>query len=376
VATPPGFGVYIHWPFCLSKCPYCDFNSHAGREVDQGRWRAALLAELDHFAGETPGRVVTSVFFGGGTPSLMDPETAGALVAAAKARWTCAPDLEVTLEANPTSVEAGRFRAFRDAGINRLSLGVQALDPAALSFLGRQHSADEALRALGLAQAAFPRISFDLIYSRPGQTEAAWRAELARALDLAGEHLSLYQLTVEDGTAFAPARARGDFALPDEDEAARQFEATQELCEAAGRPAYEISNHARPGAECRHNLTYWTGGEWVGVGPGAHGRFGGEALAQARSPGTWLRRVEGDGHGTEHRHALDPDEKRSELVLMGLRLRTGLDPALLAEIRPALDPEGLARMVEGGFLLEDAKGLRTTDRGRLVLNAVLGEILA
>lgn len=376
MAASRGFGVYVHWPFCLSKCPYCDFNSHAGQEIDQGRWRAALLAELDHFAGETPGRVVTSLFFGGGTPSLMDPETAGALVAAVKARWACDPDLEATLEANPTSVEAGRFRAFRDGGINRLSLGVQALDPAALAFLGRRHSADEALAALRLAQATFPRVSFDLIYSRPGQTEAAWRAELARALDLAGEHLSLYQLTVEDGTAFAPAQARGDFVLPDEDEATAQFEATQELCDRAGLPAYEISNHARPGAECRHNLTYWTGGEWVGIGPGAHGRFAGHALAQARSPGTWLRRVEADGHGTEHRYALDPDERRSELVLMGLRLRAGLAPALLAEVRPALDPEGLARMVEGGFLVDDPAGLRTTGKGRLVLNAVLGEILA
>lgn len=373
--TSPGFGIYIHWPFCLSKCPYCDFNSHAAQSMDQGRWRAALLAELDHFARETEGRTPTSIFFGGGTPSLMEPETAGALVARAKSRWACAPDLEVTLEANPTSVEADRFRAFRDAGINRLSLGIQALDAESLAFLGRRHSADEALAALNLAQATFPRVSFDLIYSRPGQTEAQWRTELVRALDLAGEHLSLYQLTVEDGTAFAPAQARGEFVLPDEDEATAQFEATQALCEQAGLPAYEISNHARPGAECRHNLTYWTGGEWLGVGPGAHGRFGGEALAQARSPGTWLAQVEQNGHATETRYRLDPAERLSELALMGLRLRNGLDAALLAELRPAFDPAGLSRMIEGGFLVEDAKGLRTTDKGRLVLNAVLGEIL-
>jgi oxygen-independent coproporphyrinogen-3 oxidase len=373
--TSPGFGIYIHWPFCLSKCPYCDFNSHAAQSMDQGRWRTALLAELDHFARETEGRTPTSIFFGGGTPSLMAPETAGALVAMVKSRWACPPDLEVTLEANPTSVEADRFRAFRDAGINRLSLGIQALDPESLAFLGRRHSAGEALAALNLAQATFPRVSFDLIYSRPGQTEAQWRAELARGLDLAGEHLSLYQLTVEDGTAFAPAQARGEFVLPDEDEATAQFEATQELCEQAGLPAYEISNHARPGAECRHNLNYWTGGEWLGVGPGAHGRFGGEALAQARSPGAWLAQVAQNGHATETRYRLDPAERLSELALMGLRLRNGLDAALLAELRPAFDPAGLARMIEGGFLIEDAKGLRTTDTGRLVLNAVLGEIL-
>jgi putative oxygen-independent coproporphyrinogen III oxidase len=374
--TPRGFGIYIHWPFCLSKCPYCDFNSHAGLAMDHGRWRAALLAELGHFAAETSHRVPTSLFFGGGTPSLMEPETAGALIAAVKSRWACAPDLEVTLEANPTSVEADRFRAFRDAGVNRLSLGIQALDPDALAFLGRRHSVDEALAALGLALATFPRISFDLIYSRPGQTEAQWRAELAQALDLAGEHLSLYQLTVEDGTAFAPLHARGGFALPDEDEATAQFEATQDMCERAGLPAYEISNHARPGSECRHNLTYWQGGEWLGIGPGAHGRFGGLALAQTRAPGTWLAQVEDRGHATETRHRLEPQDRHAELVLMGLRLRNGLDPALLAEVRPALDPSGLARMIEGGFLQEDARGLRTTGSGRLVLNAVLGEILA
>ncbi len=375
MTAPSGFGIYIHWPFCLSKCPYCDFNSHAAQSTDHGRWRKALLAELDHFAAETPDRIPTSVFFGGGTPSLMEPETAGALVAAVKSRWTCASDLEATLEANPTSVEADRFRAFRDAGINRLSLGIQALDAESLAFLGRRHSAQEALAALKLAQATFPRVSFDLIYSRPGQTEARWRTELARALDLAGEHLSLYQLTIEDGTAFAPAHGRGEFVLPDEDEAAAQFEATQELTERAGLPAYEISNHARPGAECRHNLTYWRGGEWLGIGPGAHGRFGGQALAQTRSPGAWLAQVDADGHATETRHTLAPAERRSELVLMGLRLRNGLDPTLLEEVWPALDTQALARMIEDGFLVEDAKGLRTTDKGRLLLNAVLGEIL-
>ncbi|MGE5503644.1 MAG: radical SAM family heme chaperone HemW, partial [Actinomycetota bacterium] len=269
--------VYIHWPFCLSKCPYCDFNSHVAAAIDQRRWRAALLAELEWFAALAPGRTVTSIFFGGGTPTLMDPDTAGALVDRVKALWATAPDLEVTLEANPSTVEAGRFRAFRAAGVGRLSLGIQALDDAALKLLGRRHDLAEALAALAVARQTFDRFSFDLIYARPGQTVAAWRDELARALDMAGDHLSLYQLTIEEGTAFAPVFARGDLVLPPEDEAAEMFEATQDMTAAAGLPAYEVSNHARPGQESRHNLTYWLGGDYAGVGPGAHGRLGGEA---------------------------------------------------------------------------------------------------
>ena len=373
----PGFGIYIHWPFCLSKCPYCDFNSHAGRAVDHGRWQRALLTELDHFAAETRSRTPTSIFFGGGTPSLMEPGTVAALVAAVRQHWACTEDLEVTLEANPTSVEASRFAAFRDGGVNRLSLGIQALDDRSLRFLGRRHSAAEALQALELARSTFPHISFDLIYGRPGQTLADWRAELGQALRLAGEHLSLYQLTIEDGTAFAGR----DIALPDDTLSTALFEATQEMTAAAGRPAYEISNHARPGAECRHNLTYWQGGDWLGIGPGAHGRFGGHALAQHAAPEHWLTAVEAEGHGTEIRDVLDPRARSEEMVMMGLRLTAGLDAEAfqaaaglaLAEV---INPRGLERMVEGGFILAETAGLRTTPQGRLVLNAMLAELLA
>ncbi|TAN71544.1 MAG: coproporphyrinogen III oxidase [Magnetospirillum sp.] len=366
------FGVYIHWPFCRSKCPYCDFNSHAVAAVDHRRWRTALLAELDHFATETPGRHPDSVFFGGGTPSLMEPDTVAALVEAVRQRWDCGPDLEVTLEANPTSVEAGRFQAFRAAGVNRLSLGIQALDDDSLRFLGRHHSTAEALVALELAKATFGRVSFDLIYARPGQTLGQWRAELTRALALAGDHLSLYQLTIEDGTAFS----HQTIAIPEDDDAVALFEATQDMAEAAGLPAYEISNHARSGAECRHNLAYWQGGDWLGIGPGAHGRLDGEALVQARSPGDWLAAVERQGHATATRERLDPGARREEMVMMGLRLTAGLDAGLLAEVAASLDPGGLGRMIDGGFVIRDAAGLRTTPRGRLVLNAVLAELLA
>ncbi|OAN49102.1 coproporphyrinogen III oxidase [Paramagnetospirillum marisnigri] len=364
----PGFGIYIHWPFCLSKCPYCDFNSHAGQTVDHGRWRAALLAELDHFAAESRDLVPTSVFFGGGTPSLMAPETVAALIEAIRRHWPAALDLEISLEANPTSVEAGRFRAFAQAGINRLSLGLQALDDESLRFLGRRHSAAEAVAALDIAKATVNRVSFDLIYARPGQTLAAWRAELSRALELADEHLSLYQLTIEEGTAFAGR----DIALPDEDLAAALFHLTQDMTTAAGLPAYEISNHARPGAECRHNLTYWRGGHWLGIGPGAHGRLRGEAIAQHAAPGQWLAAVEAQGHGTMSRERLDPAALAEERVMMGLRLASGIGP----ELADTLEDGKVADLVEGGFLIRDTNGLRTTPKGRLVLNAVLVELLA
>ena len=369
------FGLYIHWPFCLAKCPYCDFNSHVSGDIEQARWRTALLAELDHFAAETQGRRPGSVFFGGGTPSLMAPDTVAALIAAVRRHWDCDPELEITLEANPTSVEAGRFRAYRDAGVNRLSLGVQALDDDVLRFLGRRHSAAEAVAALDLAKSTVARVSFDLIYARPGQSPARWRDELGRALALAGEHLSLYQLTIEDGTAFA----RRPMVIPDDDDAVALFDLTQEMAEGAGLPAYEISNHARSGAECRHNLTYWQGGDWLGIGPGAHGRLTGprgtEAVAQLHSPDGWLTAVERQGHGTASRERLDPAARREELVMMGLRLTAGLASALLAEAEGSLDPSGLARMIEGGFVIRDAAGMRTTPRGRLVLDAVLAELL-
>lgn len=376
----PGFGIYIHWPFCLSKCPYCDFNSHVAASIDQTRWRAGLLRELEHFAQTKPGATVTSIFFGGGTPSLMEPATAGALIERVAALWPTAPDLEITMEANPSTVEAGRFRDFRAAGIGRLSLGVQALDDASLKFLGRRHDAGEALAALEVAKSLFPRFSFDLIYARPGQTVAAWQAELTRALELAGDHLSLYQLTIEDGTAFAPAYARGDFQLPGEDDQAAMFELTQDMTRAAGLPAYEVSNHAAPGNECRHNLTYWLGGDYAGVGPGAHGRLNGTAFRQHRAPDIWLERVEQHGHATQGSEALDPGTRAEELVMMGLRLVDGIDAATFATAagRPlwdVVDTDGLIRMAEGGFLTRNAGGIKATPAGMLVLNALTAELL-
>lgn len=377
----PGFGIYVHWPFCLSKCPYCDFNSHAAASIDQPRWRAALLRELEHFAAIHHMTPVTSIFFGGGTPSLMEPATAAALIDRVAALWPTAPELEITLEANPSTVEAERFRDFRAAGINRLSLGVQALADADLRFLGRRHDAAEALRALELAGRLFGRFSFDLIYARPDQTPTAWRDELARALTLAGDHLSLYQLTIEEGTAFAPAYARGDFALPPEEQQAEMFEITQALTAAAGLPAYEVSNHARPGGACRHNLTYWLGGDYVGIGPGAHGRLNHTATRQHRAPDIWLRRVEETGHATQEAEPLDPATRAEELVMMGLRLVDGIDAATFQtaagqSLWQVLDADGVARMVAGGFLEKTTAGIKATPAGMLVLNALTAEILS
>ena len=380
----PGFGIYVHWPFCLSKCPYCDFNSTAAAVIDQPRWRAALLAELDHYAAETAGRRVGSLFFGGGTPSLMDPATVAAVIERVAARWPLADDLEITLEANPGAVDAQRFRGFRAAGVTRLSLGVQSLDDHALRFLGRRHDVATALAAIDLARVTFPRISFDLIYALPGQRPEAWAAELERAIGLAADHLSLYQLTIEPGTAFAPAAARGDFTVPDDDLAASLYQLTQRVTEAAGLPAYEISNHARPGAECRHNLLYWRGGDYAGIGPGAHGRLRRDGITAAtrqhRAAERWLALVECDGHATRERTPLDPTERAEELVLMGLRLSEGLDPARFRavagrELADVLDAAGLERMLAGGFLGWHDRRLRATAPGRLVLNAVLAAIL-
>jgi len=365
--------LYIHWPFCKSKCPYCDFNSHVRERIEEGRWRNALLAELGHYAAMTPGRTVTSIFFGGGTPSLMSAETVAAVLDRVAALWRRDPGVEITLEANPSSVEAARFRDFRAAGVNRVSLGVQALDDDALEFLGRAHDQAEALDALDVARRTFERFSFDLIYARPGQTVAAWRAELDRALGLAGEHLSVYQLTIEPGTAFATAHARGDFALPDEETQAALYETTQERLSEAGLPAYEISNHARPGAECRHNLAYWRYRDYVGVGPGAHGRLTLEgrkvATRQRRAPETWIDAVERQGHGTEETAILTPDEVREERLMMGLRLAEGI--MLDAPLEPArLDP-----LIEGGFLTLDGDRLKATPAGRQRLNAVLARLI-
>ncbi|MDH3473177.1 MAG: radical SAM family heme chaperone HemW [Rhodospirillales bacterium] len=378
-------GIYVHWPFCLSKCPYCDFNSHVREAIDESRWRRALLAELDHYAAATKGRPVASVFFGGGTPSLMAPETVAAVIERIGRHWSLDPEAEITLEANPTSVEAGRFAEFRGAGINRLSLGVQALDDDVLAFLGRGHSAKEALAAIALARRHFPRFSFDLIYARPEQSVAAWQAELARALEEGAAHLSLYQLTIEEGTAFHAAQRRGELSLPGAAAAAALYEATQAAMEAAGLPAYEISNHARPGAESRHNLIYWRYGDYLGIGPGAHGRLtlGGRKLAtrQHRAPEAWLAGVERNGHATRRHAALAEGERLAELTMMGLRLAEGIARErfrreLSLEPETAFDAARLAALGEAGLIELDRRGLRATAAGRQRLNAVLGYLLA
>jgi len=375
-----GFGIYLHWPFCRSKCPYCDFNSHVREQIDQARWCRALLAELDHYASSTAGRPLDSIFFGGGTPSLMPPSTVAALLEHVARHWPLGQDVEITLEANPTSVEAANFAALAAAGVNRISLGVQSLDDSALRFLGRGHDAAEALAALEVARGHFRRFSFDLIYARPGQTARSWLAELDRALDFAGELLSVYQLTIEANTAFEGAHRRGEFAMPGEETGAELFEITQARLEEAGLPAYEISNHARLGAACRHNLVYWQGGDYLGIGPGAHGRLteGGRRFAtrQHRAPEAWLAEVEANGHATRERRALTPLERQEELLLMGLRLTAGIArarfrQALGREIEEALPPERLAGLVAGGFVELDEQGLRATPAGRQRLNAVL-----
>ena len=377
----PGLAVYVHWPFCRSKCPYCDFNSQAVESIDEQRWQAALLRELAYFAGETRERPVSSLFFGGGTPSLMQPETVAALIAEVRRRWPAVDDLEITLEANPTSAEAGRFQAFREAGVNRLSVGVQSFDDRALDFLGRGHTAAEARAAIDLAAKCFRRFSFDLIYGQPGQTVAAWRNELSEALSAAGEHLSLYQLGIEPGTEFHRAGIRET----DEETAAALYDGTQNLLAAAGLPAYEISNHARPGGECRHNLGYWLGGDYLGIGPGAHCRLTGDGQTEAAhrlgKPESWLAAVERDGHGTAKRVLLGPRERRDEVVMMGLRLTQGIERKrffLLTgrQLEEALDADRLERLIDGGFLVLDGAGLGATAAGRRRLNAVLAELLA
>jgi len=375
--------IYIHWPFCRSKCPYCDFNSHVRDSVNAARWKRALIRDLEHQAMLAPGREVGSVFFGGGTPSLMPPETVAALLDCVRSGWTVAPDLEVTLEANPNSAEADRFRAFAAAGVNRLSLGVQALDAAALRRLGRAHDRDEAIAAIEQARNTFPRFSFDLIYARPGQSVAAWAGELSEALTPADDHLSLYQLTIEPGTAFATLARHGEIALPDEETAAALFETTQDRLTVAGLPAYEISNHARPGAECRHNLTYWRYQDYAGIGPGAHGRLtrdGGKfATRQYRLPEKWLTAVEATGTGLEETAAIDRQTAIEEMLMMGLRLAEGVPRARL-EHTAGPDAEillrrNLPRLVDGGFLTFDGKHLAATTAGRQRLNAVLAALL-
>jgi oxygen-independent coproporphyrinogen-3 oxidase len=375
-----GFGIYVHWPFCASKCPYCDFNSHVADRVDHVGWRAAYISEIERYSSEIGPRVVQSVFFGGGTPSLMDPDTTGAVMAAIRRAWPVANDLEVTLEANPGSVEAGRFRAFRDAGVNRVSLGVQALNDDHLRRLGRIHSVAEARAAFDIARATFDRVSFDLIYARQDQTLADWRQELAEALTMAVDHLSLYQLTVEPGTAFADRLARGGLrGLPDEDRAADLWDVTQETTAAAGLPAYETSNHARHGAESRHNLIYWRSGDWAGIGPGAHGRLTLKgtrvATEAARMPLAWLDAVEQRRSGEAERSVIAPAEQAEEFLIMGLRLAEGIDLDRWARLSGGQDLR-TAPLVEAGLLRQDGRRLTLSLAGRPVLNAVLRALLA
>tara|TARA_R110002110_G_scaffold12692_19_gene60279 strand:+ start:16808 stop:18016 length:1209 start_codon:yes stop_codon:yes gene_type:complete len=380
-----GFGVYVHWPFCQSKCPYCDFNSHVVAHIDQARWARALARELAHMRRLTGPRRVRSVFFGGGTPSLMAPETVGAVLDKVASLWTVDDGVEITLEANPTSVEAERFRGYRAAGVNRLSLGVQSLNDAELKFLGRLHSADEALRAIALARETFPRLSFDLIYARPGQTRQMWEAELRAALAHAADHLSLYQLTIEPDTAFARLYEKGAFVLPDDEEAAVLYAMTGEIAGEAGLSAYEVSNYAAPGAASRHNLIYWRYGDYAGVGPGAHGRIGqgtgtgGTRLATRalRMPGAWIESVEGHGHGLEAMDEISGAEQGDEMMLMGLRLEEGVSLARHARVSGAnIAPARIQSLIADGLLAKESDIIRATPQGRLVLDALLARLLA
>ena len=376
--------LYIHWPFCLAKCPYCDFNSHVREKLPQARFRAALRQEMAWEAARLGQRQLTSIFFGGGTPSLMEPETVASLIDDAMRHFEPADDIEITLEANPTSVEAGRFAAFRAAGVNRVSIGVQSLDPAALGMLGRQHSAAQAVAALETARSIFPRLSFDLIYARPGQTLDAWRAELRLALELAADHLSLYQLTIEPGTKFEAMHRRGDIVLPDEDTAAALYVATEEEAARFGLLAYEVSNYAAPGGESRHNLTYWRYGDYAGIGPGAHGRImlGGRLLAtrRHRAPEPWADLVERTGHGTADETAVEPVERAREMLLMGLRLAEGVDASRFAaragiELGDALEQPMFEQALAEGYLVWRDGRLIATPEGRLRLDALLAAIV-
>ncbi len=377
------FGVYLHWPFCLSKCPYCDFNSHVRHAaIDEARFVRAFETEIASTAARVPGRTVTSIFFGGGTPSLMQPSTVSAILDAVGKHWTIAPGAEVTLEANPTSVEATRFKGYRAAGVNRVSLGVQSLDDASLKSLGRLHSAREALDAVAIARSVFDRYSFDLIYARPRQTPAEWATELKQAIAEAAEHLSLYQLTIEPDTPFHTLHAAGRLTIPGDDDARALYDMTQEICENAGLPAYEISNHARPGAECRHNLVYWRGYEYAGIGPGAHGRLDIDgyrhAIATEQRPEAWLMRVESLGHGIVTDDLLTREERADEFLLMGLRLTEGIDPQRYAAVagRP-LDPMRITELAARGFVESDGHGfLRVTKTGFPILDAVVADLAA
>jgi len=375
-----GFAIYIHWPFCEAKCPYCDFNSHVSRNIDQSAWKAAYLSELDRYAIETPNRTVTSLFFGGGTPSLMDPDTVAEVIAKIRSLWPVANDLEITLEANPGSVEASRFKAYRDGGVSRISMGIQALNDTDLRRLGRIHTVSEALAAFDTARNTFERVSFDLMYARQNQTLDQWEAELKQALSLSIDHLSLYQLTIEDGTAFGDRYAVGKLrGLPDENLGADMFDLTQDLCAAAGMPAYEVSNHASDSAQSRHNLIYWRYGDYLGIGPGAHGRLTKDGQRHATvcytNPKRWLDAV--DARNPEQSwDLLTREDEATEFLLMGLRLREGIDLdryAMLAQ--QPLDPAAVVHLSELGMVRTQDRRLIVTDQGFKVLNSVIGELL-
>ena len=374
--TDAGLALYVHWPFCVSKCPYCDFNSHVRSQIDQNEWREALLADLAHEAKLLSGRTLTSMFFGGGTPSLMEPATVAALIEAAQEHWPAADDIEITLEANPNSVEAARFADLAAAGVNRLSLGLQSFDDGSLQFLGRAHSAAEGLAALEIAQKHFPRVSFDLIYALPGDTEASWSATLQRALAFGTTHLSLYQLTIEPGTRFASMVARRDFDPLDSDTAATLYELTDELTSAAGLPSYETSNHASAGAESRHNLTYWRYGDYAGIGPGAHGRRLGARTVRHKKPENFLSALRRNGHAIAEEAPLSAREAADEALVMGLRLREGIDASAIERRSgvPALDWQRVDRLVASGHLERNGTRIATTAAGRLLLDTILAEI--
>ena len=377
----PGFGIYVHWPFCAAKCPYCDFNSHVRHKpVDQDRFVSAFLREMETMRQLSGAKVVSSVFLGGGTPSLMDPQTVGAILDGIARFWHVPDGIEITMEANPSSVEAERFRGYRAAGVNRVSMGVQALNDRDLKFLGRLHDVADALKAIRLAREIFPRMSFDLIYARPNQTVDEWEKELVEAISYAVDHLSLYQLTIEEGTAFYGLHKAGKLIVPDGDQSALLYEATQEITARHGMPAYEVSNHARPGAESRHNLTYWRYGDYAGIGPGAHGRLttGGSKLATAteRHPETWLETVERDGHGILDHELLGVEEQSDELLLMGLRLREGVDLARWSDLSGRdLDPDKEEFLLKHGFIerLGNSR-LRCTPSGMLILDSVVADL--
>ena len=378
--APEPMALYVHWPFCVSKCPYCDFNSHVRADIDTDAWRAALLNDLAHEAGLNGGLPLSSIFFGGGTPSLMPPEIVSSIIEAAANYWRPMPDMEITLEANPSSVEAARFADLASAGVNRVSLGVQALDDQALHFLGRAHDVDEALAALDVAQSVFGRVNLDLIYARPDQSEADWEAELARGLSFGTDHLSLYQLTIEPGTRFATLVAQGKLTPADPDHAATLYEQTQDMAAAAGLPAYEISNHAKPGQESRHNLTYWRYGTYAGIGPGAHGRREGMATLRHKKPENWMGAVRRNGHGLQSEEVLTPEDRGREALLMGLRLAEGVDLDRISAlssiaVEQLIDEAAIVRLAQLNLVERKGQHLRITPAAMLLLDAILPEIV-